>query len=94
MNKKSYVQVFVWKHGFISPNSPTRGREQKQEELQPYNLEKEDLKHSKLDKKKRQRHIVQIKQKDKKPYDQINKEEIGKLPEEEFRVICKDDPKS
>jgi len=42
-------------------SSPTGGRDQKQE-LQPYSLVKGDLKHSKLDKRKCQRTIVQTKE--------------------------------
>ena len=37
------------------PSSPTEGKDQKQEELCPHSLGKGDLKHSKLDKMKRQR---------------------------------------
>ena len=36
---------------------------------------------------RRQRNILQAKEKDKNPRDQINEEEIGKLPEKEFRVM-------
>ena len=36
---------------------------------------------------RRQRNILQVKKQGKNPQDQINKEEIGKLPEKEFRVI-------
>ena len=43
------------------PNLPTKRREQKQEKLQPYNLEKGDLNHSTVDKIKSQRNIVQMK---------------------------------
>ena len=43
------------------PTSPAGGRDQKQE-LQPYSLVKGDLKHSKLDKRKYQRTIVQTKE--------------------------------
>ena len=35
----------------------------------------------------RQRNILQAKEQDKNPQDQINEEEIGKLPEKEFRVM-------
>ena len=65
----------------------TRGREQKQEELQPCSLGKADLKYYKLDKMRRERNILQAEQQDKTPQDQINEEEIGKLPEKEFRVM-------
>ena len=36
---------------------------------------------------KRQRNIVQMKEQGKNPKDEINKEEIGKLPEKEFRIM-------
>ena len=36
---------------------------------------------------KRQRNIVQMKEQARNTQDQINKEEIGKLPEKEFRVL-------
>ena len=36
---------------------------------------------------RRERNILQEKEQDKNPQDQINEEEIGKLPETEFRVI-------
>ena len=35
----------------------------------------------------RQRNILQAKEQDKNPQDQINEEERGKLPEKEFRVM-------
>ena len=39
--------------------------------------------------------MVQIKEQGRNSQDQINEEEISKLPEKEFRVmISKDDPKS
>ena len=51
------------------PASPTGGRHQKQEELQPCSLWKEDLKHSKLDKMRRQRNMLQMKEQGKNPWD-------------------------
>ena len=36
---------------------------------------------------RRQRNIFQAKEQDKNPQDQINEEEMGKLPEKEFRVM-------
>ena len=36
---------------------------------------------------RRQRNILQAKEQDKNPQDQINEEEISKLPEKEFRVM-------
>ena len=50
---------------------------------------KEDLKHNKLNKKilKRQRNATQMKEQIRNTEVQINEEEIGKLPEKEFRII-------
>ena len=62
-------------------NLTTRGREQKQEELRPCSLGKGDLKHCKLDKTRKQKNILQANEQDKNPQEQINEEEIGKLPE-------------
>jgi len=50
-------------------------------------LGKGDLKHSRLDKIKRQRNIRQMKEQDRNSQDQINEKEIGKLPKREFRVM-------
>ena len=68
-------------------NLTTRGREQKQEELRPCSLGKGDLKYCKLDKMRRQNNILQKKEQDKSPQEQINEEGIGKLPEQEFKVV-------
>ena len=54
-----------------------RGRLQYQEELQPSSLQKEDLKHSKLNKMKRQKNIQQMKENGKNSQDQTNEKEIG-----------------
>jgi len=44
---------------------------------------------------KRQRNIQQVKEHDKCPPNQTKEEEIGSLPEKEFRImIVKSDPKS
>ena len=67
----------------MGPNSPTRGRHQKQEELR---LQKGDLEHSKLDKMRTQRNMLQMEQ-CKNPQNQINEEEIGNLPEKEGKII-------
>ena len=50
-------------------------------------LQKGDPKHSKLNKVRRQRNMQKMKEQGKNPPDQINEEEIGCLPEKEFRVI-------
>ena len=59
----------------------------KQEALWPFSLGKGDLKHSRLDKIKRQGNIKQMKEQDRNPQDQINEKEIGKLPKRKFRVM-------
>ena len=48
---------------------------------------KRDPKHSKLSKMRRQRNTQQMKEQGKNPPDQTNEEEIGSLPEKEFRVM-------
>ena len=70
-----------WPTQASGPTLPTGGRHQKQEELQPCSLWKGDIKQSKLDKMRRQRNMLQMKEQDKNPQYQISKEEIGKLPE-------------
>ena len=52
-------------------NLAHEGRDQKEEPL-PYSLEKRDLKHSKLEKMKRQRNIVQMKEQGKNSQAQTN----------------------
>ena len=71
----------------IEPTSPAGGRHQKQWELRTYSLRKGDRKHSKLNKMRRQRNIQQMKEQGKNPPDQTNEEEIGSLPEKEFRIM-------
>ena len=44
-------------------------------------------KHSNLNKIKRQRNIQQVKEHDKCPPNQMKEEEIGNLPEKEFRIL-------
>ena len=66
---------------------PTGGRHQKQQELGTCSLRKGDSKDSKLSKMRRQRNMQQIKEQSKNPPDQTNEEEIGSLPEKEFRVM-------
>ena len=48
---------------------------------------KRDTKHSKLSKMRRQINTQQMKEQGKNPPDQTNEEEIGSLPEKEFRII-------
>ena len=47
----------------------------------------EDHKHSKLSKMRRQRNTQQMKEQGKNPTDQTNEEEIGSLPEKQFRIM-------
>ena len=69
------------------PNLATRDRHKKQQKLQACNLRKGDPKKSKLSKMKRQRNTQQMKEQGKKPPELINEEEIGSLPEKEFRIM-------
>ena len=69
------------------PSLATGGRHQKQQKLQTCSLRKGDPEHSKLSIMKRQRNTQQIKEQGKNPPDQTIEEEIGSLPEKEFRVM-------
>ena len=69
------------------PTLATRGRHQKQWEIWTCSLRKGDPKHSKLSKMRRQRNTQQMKEQGRSPPDQTNEEEIGSLPEKEFRVM-------
>ena len=69
------------------PTLATGGRHQTQRELQTCSLRKGDPKHSKLSKMRRQRNTQQMRDQGKNPPDQTNEEEIGSLPEKEFRVM-------
>ena len=58
--------------------------------MQPCGLGKGDLKHNKFLKimiMKRQRNTTQMKEQTRNTKVQINVEEIGKLPEKEFRIM-------
>ena len=68
------------------PTLATGGRHQKQWELRTCSLQNGDPKHSKLSKMRRQRNTQQIKEQ-KNPPDLTNEEEIGSLPEKEFRIM-------
>ena len=50
-------------------------------------MRKGDAKNSTLSKMRRQRNMQQMKEQSKNPPDQTNEEEIGSLPEKEFRVM-------
>ena len=57
------------------------------EELQTARIQKGHPKHSNLNKMKRQINIQYIKEHDKCPPNQTKEEEIGSLPEKEFRIM-------
>ena len=57
------------------------------EEPQTARIRKGHPKHSNLNKMKRQKNTQQIKEHDKCPPNQTKEEEIGSLPEKEFRIM-------
>ena len=69
------------------PTLATGGRHQKQRKLRTCSLKKGDPKHSKLSKMRRQRNTQQMKEQGKNPPDLTNEEEVGSLPEKEFRIM-------
>ena len=69
------------------PTLPIGGRHQKRRELRTCSLRKRDPKHSKLSKMRRQRNTQQMKEQGRNPPDQKNEEEVGSLPEKEFRIM-------
>ena len=71
------------------PTPPIKTRFHNKEEQTPSSLHKGHQKHSNLNKMKRQRNIQQVKEHDKCPPNQTKEEEIGSLPEKEFRMIVK-----
>ena len=69
-------------------DQPQEGRKQKEERIQHLSLGKGDLKHNKFKKiMKRQRNTTKMKEQTRNTEVQINEEEIGKLPEKEFRIM-------
>ena len=87
-NKVS-AQISPYKKLTQTTEPNLEGRNQKEERIQPRSLGKGDLKHNKLKKKKmkRQRNTTQMKEQTRNTEVQINEEEIGKLPEKEFRIM-------
>ena len=76
------------------PTLATGDRHHKQQELRTCSLQKEDHKHSKLSKLRRQRNTQQMKELGKNPPNLRNEEEIGSLPEKRIQNNnSKDDPK-
>ena len=70
-----------------SPTPPTGSNLSNKEEPQTSSIQKGHRKHSNLNKMKRQRNIQQVKEHDKCPPNQKKEEEIGSLPEKEFRIM-------
>ena len=80
----------------IAQTLPTKGRNQKEERILPWILRKGDFKHNKLKNEKVEKYCTNEVQYcicicilywTRNTQDQINEEEIGKLPEKEFRVM-------
>ena len=59
----------------------------REEPPQTSSIQKGRPKHNNLNKMKRQRNIQQVKEHDKCPPNQTKEEEIGSLPEKEFRIM-------
>ena len=88
MNKNS-AQISPYNKLTKITGPKLEGRNQKEERIQPWSLGKENLKQSKLKKKKneRQRNTTQMKGQTRNTEAQINEEEIGKPTEKEFRIM-------
>ena len=69
------------------PTPPTERNLHNKEEPQTSRIQKGHPKHSNLNKMKRQRNIQQVKEHDKCPQNQTKEEEIGNLPEKDFRIM-------
>ena len=69
-----------------NPTPSTGSNLHNKEEPQTSSLQKDHPKHSNLKKMKRQRNIQQVKDHDKCKPKQTKEEEIGSLPEKEFRI--------
>ena len=69
------------------PTPPTRRTVHNKEEPQTSSIQKSHPKHSNLNKMKRQRNIQQVKEHDKSMLNQTKEEEIGSLPDKEFRIM-------
>ena len=69
------------------PTLATGDRYQKQQELRTCSLRKGEAKHSKISKMRRQKNTQQMKEQGKNTPDLTNEEEIGNLPEKEFRIM-------
>ena len=69
------------------PTPPTWSNLHNKEEPQTSSTQRGHPKHSNLNKMKRQKNIQQVKEHDKCPPNQTKEEEIGSLPEKEFRIM-------
>ena len=69
------------------PTLPTRRNLHNKEKPQTSSIQKGHPKHSNLNKMKRQKNIQQVKEHDKCPPNQTKEEEIGSLPDKEFRIM-------
>ena len=70
------------------PSNPTHREEPlNKEEPQTARIQKGHSKHSNINKKERQRNTQQVKEQDKCPQNQTKEEEIGNLPDKEFRIM-------
>ena len=69
------------------PIPSTGSKLHNKEELQSYSIQKGHPKHSNKNKMKRQRNTQQVKEENKCPPNQTKEEEIGNLPDTEFRII-------
>ena len=71
------------------PTPPTARNLHNKEEPKTARIQKGHPKHSNINKMKRQRNTQQVKEQDKCPPNQTKEEEIGNLPDKEFRMIVK-----
>jgi len=71
----------------IQLSPPTARNLHNKEEPQTARILKGHPKHSNLNKMKKQRNTQQVKEHDKCPRNQTKEEEIGSLPEKEFRIM-------
>ena len=69
------------------PTPPTGRNLHNKEEPQTARIQKGHPKHTNLNKMKRQRNTQQVKKYEKCPTNQTKEEEIGNLPEKEFRIV-------
>ena len=70
-----------------SPTPSTGSELHNKEEPQTSRIHKGHPKHSNINKMKRQRNTQQVKEHDKYPPNQTKEEEIGNVPEKQFRIV-------